>query len=99
MAWHADTMDRQTQSFTDEQIDDREADRNSGTAVDHTVEVAVFQFVVILRVTFETLLSKQIPVERLNRLFAGRARADTVLNFLRHFIELADIDRHIERRR
>ncbi len=97
MPRHADAVHRKPQPFPDEQIHDGQTDRDAGPPVDHAVQIAVLDLVVVLGVAFESLLGEEIPVERLDRLLAGGPGADAVPHLLRHFIEQPGIDPDVER--
>src|SRR5688572_13468681 len=91
MTWHPDPMKWQPQPLADKEVYRRETDRNSRSPVDHTVEITILQLIIVLRVAFEPLLRKEIPVQRLDRFLPRSSRANPILHFLRHFIELSRI--------
>src|ERR1044071_9823566 len=91
MPRHPDSMNRKTQPLSDEEVDRRQADRNTRSSVDHAIEITILQLIIILRVAFESLLRKEVPVQRLDRFLSRRSWTNPILLLLRHLIELARI--------
>src|SRR4029453_17414837 len=66
-----DALHLEPRAAADLYVDEREGDRNPGTAVDHLVQVAVARVVVLLAVAAEAELLEQVVVERHNGALRG----------------------------
>src|SRR5262245_36639026 len=98
MTRHPDSIQGKSETPPDEEIDDRQADRNPCAAIDHSIEIAVIGFVVILGVPTESLFGKKVAIQSLDGFFSRHPAPHPITDLRRHFIELASVDLLIEAR-
>lgn len=98
MAREADSMSANSEPLGDGHPQDRHRDGDSGTTLEHTIEIAIVCLVIVTAVPLKLLLGKKEVIEKLDLLGDGPHRRRSRSQFICQCIEFAPAVRHIEAR-